>query len=186
MTATLNGRSIAYLVFSGFTEVEMTETQKALVAEGAKTKIISRENGLVNGWHDHSWGHFFPTDGDLATALAVDFDAIVVPGGSRSLAKLKAEPHVKRFLASAMNGDQPVVLFGEAVSLLADLEFAAGRTVAAHESSVEALTAAGATVSEDALVVDGNLITVQDIELKDDVLAALREAVAKGTLNEAA
>lgn len=186
MTATLNGRSVAYLVFSGFTEVEMTETQKALIAEGAKTKILSRENGLVNGWHEMSWGHFFPTDGDLATALSVDYDAILVPGGSRSLAKLKDEPHVKRFLSSALKGDQPVVMLGEAVSLLGHLELATGRTVAAAGETAETVAAAGATVAEGEIVVDGNLITAHGIEQKEDFMTALRELVAKVDLNQAA
>ena len=84
----LAGRVIAIMLANGFDEIEFTEPQKKLIEAGATTKVVSRANGLVNGWYEGSWGHFFPVDVDLAETLAVDFDGLVVPGGIRSVEKL--------------------------------------------------------------------------------------------------
>ena len=58
----LTGKNIAIMIANGFDEVEFVEPQKQLLATGATVKAVSRANGLVNGWYDGSWGHFFPVD----------------------------------------------------------------------------------------------------------------------------
>ncbi|MEM6904114.1 MAG: peptidase C56, partial [Pseudomonadota bacterium] len=60
--STLNGNRIAMLVANGFEEVHFTETQRRFAGTGAEVTVISPENGLVNGWHEGSWGHYFPID----------------------------------------------------------------------------------------------------------------------------
>ena len=80
----LNGKHVAIMVANGFEETEFTEPQKRLLQAGATVKVVSRANGLVNGWYENTWGHFFPVDGDLAETLAIDFDGLIVPGGMRS------------------------------------------------------------------------------------------------------
>ena len=157
----LAGRKIAILVASGFEEVQMTDAQKALIASGAQTRIVSRENGLVNGWHDNSWGHFFPIDADLTQTLAIDYDALLVPGGARSIAKLLDDPHAKRIVKAFLKGNQPVVAFGDAISLLAISEELAGRIVTGEDATKEAAEKAGATWSEEEIVVDGMLVTAK-------------------------
>ena len=113
MTETLAGKTIALLVANGFEEIEMTEPQKALLAAGATVKLVSSETALVNGWHGEAWGHYFPVDGALSTQMAADFDALLVPGGHRSIIALAKSAHTNRFLKGFLDGDKPVVLVGD-------------------------------------------------------------------------
>lgn len=162
MTESLAGKTIALLVANGFEEIEMTEPQKALLGAGASVKLVSSETALVNGWHGAAWGHYFPIDGALSTQMAADFDALLVPGGHRSIIALAKSAHTNRFLKGFLDGDKPVVLVGDAASLLVGAERAAGRSVVAEGESAEALGAAGANVDgEVTSQVDGSLLTVR-------------------------
>lgn len=127
------GKTVAFMVAAGFHETEFTTLQRALVKAGATLKTIAPEQGVVNGWQDAegagSWGHYFPVDQQLADTLAADIDLLVIPGGERAMAKLTPNLHAKRILSHAVDGLTPVVLFGDAASLLATAERSAGGNV---------------------------------------------------------
>ena len=81
----LTGKNIAIMVANGFDEVEFVEPQKQLLAAGATVKAVSRATGLVNGWDDGSWGHFFPVDADkgrTVTSSADTREALEAAGAS--------------------------------------------------------------------------------------------------------
>lgn len=118
MSKTLAGIKIAILVANGFNQQDFTAVQKVLNSSGAGLKLVSPDQGLVNGWEGSGWGHHFPVDQQLGTALGVDFDILVVPGGQRCMDKLKTTAHTKRFVNSFMVSAKKIVLFSEAVELL--------------------------------------------------------------------
>lgn len=181
-------KTIAILAANGFEETEMTEPQRALLAMGAVVTLVSPEQALVNGWHGGSWGHYFPVEVPLSSALAADFDGLIVPGGERSIRKLLDTPHMQRFVRGFMDGDKPVAVIGGATSLLATADRAKGRKIAADETSAEALGNAGAETLDQTLVTDGVLISARDDvapnELRDEILRVFSERL--GDLAEAA
>ncbi|NNG02667.1 MAG: peptidase C56 [Inquilinus sp.] len=170
----LANKTVAVLVANGFEETDMTEPQRALLAAGATIKLVSSEQALVNGWHGDGWGHYFTVDVVISDALAADFDALVVPGGERSVQKLASNPHTKRFLRGFVDGEKPLAMIGKAVTLLTVAERAAGRKLAASETEAESLQAAGAEIQEEAIFVDGPLVSAREdaasSALKDEVL----------------
>lgn len=175
----LAGKNIAILVANGFEEVEMTEPQRALLKAGAKPKVISPEQGLVNGWHGAAWGHYFPTDRHVGEVLAADFDLLVLPGGDRSVAKLAGNPHTRRIIGSFVDAGKGIAAFGKGVELLSLVERIKGRTVTGAESARPALEAAGAVWSDEAMVQDRFLLTAQSNEdMAELVDAMLRNFVA--------
>jgi len=175
----LAGKTVAILVANGFEETEMTEPQRALLAAGAQLKTVSPEQALVNGWHEAAWGHYFPVDTALSEALAADFDALLVPGGSRGIEKLAGNPHTKRFLKGFIDGSKPVALIGDAAGLLVVVERAAGKTVAADESVAETLKEAGAVLAEEPIAADGAMLTVRSGLAVDTVKEAVLKHVAE-------
>jgi len=157
----LAGKNVAILVANGFEELEMTEPQRALLKLGANLKIISPEQGLVNGWHGVAWGHYFPVDKQVGDVLAADFDLLLLPGGERSVAKLAGNPHTRRILGSFMDAGKGVAAIGTGVSLLAVAQKAKGRTIAAPESVAATLEGEGAKLSEEAVATDRFLVTAK-------------------------
>lgn len=187
MNSMLSGKTVAMLVANGFEEIDMTEPQRAFLGAGAIIKLVSPEQGLVNGWHGRAWGHYFPVDVALSTSLAADFDALIVPGGERGVAKLRGNAHAQRFLRSFMDGGKPVALIGTAPLLLIDAERATGRAVACAAEASEELAAAGARPGEETVMLDKNLLTcagsLDDTRARDavvkhvsDVTSALADA----------
>ena len=138
----LSGKTVALLVANGFSEEEMTETQKALVTLGAVPKVVSPETGLVNGWHQGTWGHNFYVEVKPSSVLPSQYDGLLVPGGERSLTTLLENAHARRIVKGMIEAGKPVGAFGEAVELLAKAEALTGRTVTALEKSREAIEAA--------------------------------------------
>ena len=159
VTKVLSGSKIAILVANGCTEQDMTEAQRALIEAGATTKIISPDAGLVNGWAGDHWGHHYAVDAALATALSGDYDMLVVPGGQRSLDKLKLTAHTKRFINGFLVSDKPVVMYGDALHLLITSDNMRGRTVAGPENMKDVVTQAGGNWSDTTPVRDNMLIT---------------------------
>lgn len=129
MSKPLSGVKIAILVANGFEEADMTATQRALVAAGAHAKIISPEPGLVNSWTGQAWGHHFAIDAQLNAALGADYAMLVIPGGQRSVDKLKLTAHTKRFINSFMAAQKPVAVWGNAAQTM---EYAGADTNAAN------------------------------------------------------
>lgn len=171
----LAGKKVAILVANGFEELEMTEPQRALLKLGASLKIISPEQGLVNGWHGTAWGHYFPVDKQVGDVLAADFDLLLLPGGDRSVAKLANNPHTRRILGSFMDAGKGVAAIGTGVSLLATAEKAKARTLTSAAASAEALKAQGASWTDEPVVIDRFLVTAQG----QDHLEAFVDAVCR-------
>ena len=181
-------KTIAILAANGFEETEMTEPQRALLAAGAVVRLVSPEQALVNGWHGGAWGHYFPVEVPLSSALAADFDGLIVPGGERSVQKLLGAPHMQRFVNGFMDAEKPVAVIGGATNLLAAADRAKGRKVAADETTAEALGNAGAETLDQPLVTDGALISARDdvspSALRDEILRLFCERL--GDMAEAA
>jgi protease I len=162
--SSLTGKTIAMMVASGFDEAGFIAIQRAMMTAGAKLKIVSREAGLTNAWNGAGWGMSYPADATLSTALAIDYDALIVPAGKRHVEVLKTEAHAKRVLGAFLRADAPVLLQGEAVQLLQLIDGADARP---HASD-----------GDNAPVIDRNLVTVfqasedlVELEALNDVLA---------------
>lgn len=153
------GQKVAILVANGFNESEFIAMQKNMREIGADMKVISANQGLVNGWDGQGWGHNYAVDAQINTALGADYDVLVIPGGSRSHEKLNMTAHTKRFIGSMMMSDKPVMVMGDAVNLMAETEQLDGRTVSGPDESRQMATNAAAMWSEEALTIDKNMLS---------------------------
>ena len=144
--AHLSVKTIAIMVASGFDETGFIAIQRAMMDAEAKLKIISREAGLTNAWNGTGWGMSYPADATLSTALAIDYDGLIIPAGKRHIDTLENEAHAKRVLRAFLREDMPVLLQGDATAMLQLIDGAADRP---H-----------ATAAAVAPVVDGCLVTI--------------------------
>lgn len=159
MQKPLSGLKTAILVANGFNETEMTMFQRGMLEAGAYPKIISVENSLANGWQGNTWGHYFAVDCQLADALSADYDILVVPGGQRSLDKLKLTAHTKRFIGGFLAAMKPIMLVGDAPLLLAYTGQAQNLMLTAAPEAKDTLTQAGAVWSDDTPTIHYSVIS---------------------------
>lgn len=161
MQKPLLGQKAAILVANGFEEVEMATFQRGLLEAGATPKIISTEKSLAHGWQNNSWGHYFAVEGQLADALAADYDILIIPGGSRSHEKLLTTGHTKRFIGGFVAAAKPIVALGDAVQLIAGTGHLSGYTVTGNDAVKAVVVDAGATWLDEAMVLNDNLISAK-------------------------
>ena len=121
-----------------------------------------------------------------------DYDMLVLPGGMPGTTNLDAcEPLCDEIAARAQQG-RPLAAICAAPTVLARLGVLSGRHACCYPSREADLAAAGALVSQDAVVVDGSIITSRgmgtalDFALAivafyqgDDAAAELAKAVVK-------
>ncbi len=159
MQKPLAGMKAAILVANGFNEHDMTVFQRGMMEAGAYPRIISVENGLANGWQGASWGHYFAVDCQLADALAADFDILIVPGGQRSLDKLKLTAHTRRFIGGFVAAHKPIMVLGDALNLLVQTGLVNGAMVTGPETLKDAAVEAGAMWSDATPTIYNSMIT---------------------------
>lgn len=181
MQKPLTGMKAAILVANGFNETEMTMFQRGMMEAGAYPRIISVENSLANGWQGTSWGHYFAVDCQLADALSADYDVLVIPGGQRSLDKLKLTAHTRRFIGGFIAAMKPVMLVGDAGLLLAYTGQADGLMMHGPAEIKETMTAAGAIWSEDSPTIHRNIMSAVATETQGlaDLVQTLVNMVAE-------
>ena len=95
--------------------------------------------GLVNGWNEEAegWGHNYAVDTQLNSALGVDYDGLIIPGGKRSIDKMKMTAHTRRFISSFMSSNKPVAVMDDAMDIMDHAQAVEGYNVAmADESAV--------------------------------------------------
>jgi len=159
MIKPLMGMKVAVLAANGFNEKNFIDMQKNLLDQGAVLRIISTNQGLVNGWDGVGWGHNFAVDAPLNTALGVDYDALIIVGGERSLDKLKLTAHTRRFIGSFMASEKPVIAMDDSLSLMIHTEQLHNCMVSGHDSMRSDCVGSGATWSEEMFHKDGALLT---------------------------
>ncbi|MCB1562088.1 MAG: DJ-1/PfpI family protein [Alphaproteobacteria bacterium] len=152
-------RKVAVLVANGFIERDLTRIQQYMLPLGADLRIVSMDHGLVNSWDGTGWGLNFAADKTLNTALAADFSMLVIPGGRRSVEKLKLTAHTRRFIGGFLESGKPVVALNDSLDLLVHAEKLSGMRVAGPQELREMAIAAGADWSDEETAVCDNLMT---------------------------
>lgn len=175
MNKSLAGVKVAVLVSNGFCEEDLTETQRLLIAEGADYKLVSLDHGLVNSWHEHGWGHHFTVDSPLSSALAADYSMLILPGGRRSIDKLKLTAHTRRFIGGFMAAGKPIAVCGRALQLMIFADQISGKTVTAPDDLCEASVRAGAKWTNNTHIIDGNLLTGKTEEHRETFIQKVLE-----------
>lgn len=187
MMKSLTGTKIAVLIANGFEEKIFLAAQKMMLEMGATIRVISTNQGLVNGWDGNAWGHNYAVDASLNTALGVDYDVVMIPGGQRSIEKLKLTAHTRRFIGSFMAANKPVMVMGDAVALMAHAEQLDGKTVAGPDDMRSLVTQQGAEWSEEPMMIDGMMLSGKvDGEHHEAYLEAMHNMMSKADMDQAA
>ena len=159
MTQNLTGLKVAILVANGFEQVEMTEPRKALESAGARVELVSPEKDIVKGWKHTDWGDEFSVDVELDRTHAVEYDALMLPGGVMNPDRLRLIPAAIEFINGFVRAGKPIAAICHAPWSLIDAGAVKGRTVTSWPSLKTDLTNAGASWVDEQVVRDGELVT---------------------------
>lgn len=155
----LEGIKVAALVANGFEEVELTEPRKALQNAGAMLAVISPRSETVRAWNHDDWGDSYAVDRSLDEADPAAYDALLLPGGVLSPDKLRTDERAIRFVKHFFDTRKPVAAICHGAQTLITANVVSGRRMTGYEAIRIDLRNAGATVPNQPVVVDGNLVT---------------------------
>jgi len=166
----------------GFEEIEAVTLVDLLRRAGIEVHTAALADREVTGSH----GITVTADMGLDDACAGDYDMIALPGGMPGADHLKTDARVLALLRRMAAEGRYTAAICAAPSVLAHAGLLAGRAATSFPGFLDAGSAPGIRLCEDAVVVDGNVVTsrgagtamafaLQLIELLEG--AAVREQV---------
>jgi len=178
----LAGKTIAFLAADGVEQPELTQPWQAVVDAGGTPRLLSLAQGRVQAFtNDVEAADTFAVDAVVAEADPSDFDALVLPGGTTNPDKLRVDADVLSFVRGAFDAGLPVAAICHAPWTLVSAGLVAGRTMTSYPSVADDLRNAGAIWVDQAVVVDGGLITSRTPDDLPAFSAALLRVAAAGT-----
>ena len=166
----LQGKRIALLAENMYQEMELWVPYYRLKEEGADVKIVGHSGATSYASKN---GYPVPVDVQAESVHAVEFDAVVVPGGFAP-DMMRRSAAMVQLVREAHQQGKTVATICHAGWMLASAGVAKGKTVTSWYSVKDDLVNAGATWVDKEVVVDGNLITARK---PDDIPAFCREIV---------
>ncbi|NCD68616.1 type 1 glutamine amidotransferase domain-containing protein [Mucilaginibacter agri] len=155
----LNNKNVAILTEEGFEQVELTSPKEALEEAGATVHIISPKSGKIKAWDTDNWGIEIEVDKPLSEAHAIDYDALVLPGGVLNPDKLRQNKDAVNFVAAFLNEGKPVAAICHGPQMLIETGLVSGKMLTSYPSLRTDLTNAGAYWVDEEVVVDNGLVT---------------------------
>jgi len=152
--ADLKGKRVAMVLARNFEDVEATDPKEYLEQRGATVTVIGVEKGTIEG----KKGATLEADTTFADTSIDDFDAMVIPGGG-SPEQLRIHDEPVAFARAFVESGKPVAAICHGAQLLISAKVLDGRTATSVKTIRDDVKNAGANYVDEALVVDGNLIT---------------------------
>ncbi|EKT4521647.1 type 1 glutamine amidotransferase [Pseudomonas putida] len=175
MSATLNGKRVAFLVTDGFEQVELTGPREALERNGAVVDILSDKEGSVRGWNHDKPADEFAVDATFEAASLDLYDALVLPGGVQNSDTIRIIPAAQKLVKSHDSANKPLAVICHGAWLLVSCGLAQGRRLTSYKTLQDDIRNAGGNWVDEEVVVDGNLITSR----KPDDIPAFSEQLVK-------
>jgi len=175
----LSSRRILIMAADGFEQSELEVPLERLQDAGADIDIASIEMGDITGWDEDDWGDEIEVDLKISDVDIDDYDALILPGGQINPDLLRVNEGAVSLIRDFAATGKPVAAVCHAPWLLIEAGLAKGRRLTSYKSIRTDIANAGATVVDEAVVVDGNIITSR---CPDDLPAfcdAIVEALTK-------
>jgi protease I len=180
MANRLEGKRIAFLATNGVEQSELTTPLEAALAEGATVEIVSTKAGTIQPQHGDDKGDAFPVDRTTDQVRADDYDALVIPGGTKSPDRLRVDANAVDFVREFIDSGKPVASVCHGPWMLVEADRVRGRTITSWPSlRTDVQNAGGTWVDEEVHVEDGIVTSRKPADLPA-FSAKLIEEVAEG------
>jgi protease I len=176
-------KRVLILATNGFEQSELLDPRKALEEAGYETVLASPESGEIKGWKDKDWGESVKVDCPISDVSADDFDALLLPGGQMNPDILRMDQDAIRLVKEMVGAKKPVAAICHGPWLLAEADVIQGKTVTSWPSIRTDLRNAGASVVDQEVTIDDNIITSRNPDdipaFSSALIAALEDQVER-------
>lgn len=156
-----------------FEESELFGPREILLERGASVTLASPSLDEIMGTVHDEPGKRIKPDTRISDVSAVDFDALLLPGGVSNPDQLRGNEDAVGLVREFANSGKPVAAICHGPWLLVEADVLRGRKATSWPSIRTDLRNAGADVVDEKAVTDGNIITSR----KPDDVPAFTEAL---------
>ncbi len=178
-TEPLASQRILIMATDGFEQSELEVPLERLQDAGADVDIASLQLGDITGWDGDDWGDEVEVDLKIGDVKVDDYAALVLPGGQINPDLLRVDDAAVALIRDFAAAGKPVAAICHAPWLLIEAGLARGKRLTSYKSIRTDVVNAGADFVDEAVVVDGNIITSRcpdDLPgFCDAIVAALAE-----------
>jgi len=155
----LAGVHVGIIATDGFEQSELFSPLEALKRAGATVHIISPKAGRIVGWHQNNWGRSIGVDLTVREAWAIEFDALVIPGGVINPDRMRTNAEAIAFVMAMINKHRPVAAICHGAQLLIETGALKGKKVTSWPAIKTDIENAGAQWVNKDVVIDHRIIT---------------------------
>lgn len=170
---------ILIMATDGFEESELFGPLAILKDQGAEVLLAAPSLTPIQATVRDDPGRTIRPDLTIAQARAEEFDALVLPGGVINPDALRTDRAAVALVRAFVAAGKPVAAICHGPWLLVEADVLKGRKATSWASIRTDLRNAGATLSDERVVSDGNIVTAQapeDVEAFTEALVAAVQA----------
>jgi protease I len=179
MTASIQGKRVAFLATDGVEEVEYTEPRKAVESAGGTAELLSIKSGEIQALNHMDKAGTYQVDKQVKDVSPDAYDALVLPGGVANPDFLRADPDAVRFVREFVVSGKPVAAICHGPWTLVEAGVVDGRTLTSWPSLRTDLANAGATWVDEEVHVDQALVTSRNPDDLPAFCAALLDQIGQ-------
>jgi len=153
----IDGKSVAFLVAKeGIEQAELTEPWNAVESAGGRPRLVSVEPGTVQAFRHLDRAEEFQVDETAAKADPTTYAALVLPGGVANGDRLRWQEPARDFVRGFAATGRPLAVICHGGWVLIDTDLVRDRHITSWPSLATDYRNAGATWSDEELVVDSD------------------------------
>lgn len=181
MSTMLAGRRVAILAADGVEQIELISPRRAVTDAGGVVDLISLRPGTIQAMnHDLIPAQRFVVDKTVSEISVDEYDALVLPGGTKNPDNLRAHEGAVSFVREFVRSGKPVAAICHGPWSLVEADVVRGRTLTSYPSIRTDLRNAGANVVDEEVVVDDGIVSSRNPDDLTAFCTKLVEEIAEG------
>ncbi|HBS49767.1 MAG TPA: protease [Rhodobacteraceae bacterium] len=164
----------------GFEQSELEVPRNRLDACCETVHVATTDGAAIKGWDKDDWGREVPADLSIDEVRAVDYDAIVLPGGQINPDLLRVQKPVLDLIRDFHDQGRVVAAICHAPWLLIEAGIVEGRDMTSYASIQTDLKNAGANWHDKEVVTDNGIVTSRSPDDLDAFVAKIIEEIGEG------
>jgi len=176
----ISNSRVLIVATDGFEESELFGPREILLERGADVKLASPDLKPIQATVHDDPGKTIRPDITLDAVKAQDYDGLILPGGVINPDALRSNRFAVDAVRAFVNAKTPVGAICHGPWLLVEADVLRGVTATGWKSIRTDLRNAGANLSDERVVTDGQIVTAQapeDVEAFTEALIAAVEAI---------